>query len=144
MQSITNIVLLDFSLVLFSWMFISFYATISNVYISLNAIFECLNMFFGWKRGHQLSTTTQLVGGWGGSSKMSTAAYTGGDFTSHVFMFLATFLSYIIMFYLLKFNLTLFKKDVFFKNCYFLHRDQFLSSWNKLFYLKLFLRSKVN
>ena len=64
-QSITDIVLLDFWLVLPSWMFISFYTTIyffvkkfifSNVYIFVNAIFESLYIFFGWEREHQLST----------------------------------------------------------------------------------------
>ena len=30
----------------------------SNVYISVNTIFECLYMFFDWERGHQLSTYT--------------------------------------------------------------------------------------
>ena len=50
-QSITNIVLVGFKLMLPSWMFISFYATIcffikkfifSNVFISVNRIVECL------------------------------------------------------------------------------------------------------
>ena len=27
-----------------------------NVYISVNKIFECFYLFFGWERGHQLST----------------------------------------------------------------------------------------
>ena len=64
-QSITDIVLLDFWLMLLSWMFTSCYTTIyffvkkficSNVYISVNTIFECLYVFFGWEGGHQLST----------------------------------------------------------------------------------------
>ena len=66
-QSITNIVLLDFWLILLSWMFISSYTTIyffvkkfifSNIYISVNTIFECLYMFFGWERVHQISAYT--------------------------------------------------------------------------------------
>ena len=32
----------------------------SNVYISVNAIFECHYMFFGWERGHQPSTYTTV------------------------------------------------------------------------------------
>ena len=34
-----------------------------NVYISVNKIFECLYLFFGWERGHQLSTCA-TAGGW--------------------------------------------------------------------------------
>ena len=50
---------------LLSWTFISSYTTIyffvknlffSDAYISVNAIFECPCMFFGWERGHRLST----------------------------------------------------------------------------------------
>ena len=72
-QSITDIVLLDFWLMLLSWMLISSYTTIRfivkrfiflNVYISVNTIFECLSMFFGWEWGHQLST--YATGGWMG------------------------------------------------------------------------------
>ena len=103
-QSITDIVLLGFWLMLFSWTFISSYTTIyffvkvfinSNVYISVNTIFECLYMFFGWKRGHQLSIWTQLVG----ESKTHTAVYKGkGCLASclhtSLFIFLAECLSY--------------------------------------------------
>ena len=103
-QSITDIVLLGFWLMLFSWTFISSYTTIyffvkvfinSNVYISVNTIFECLYMFFGWKRGHQLSIWTQLVG----DSKTLTAVYKGkGCLASclhtSLFIFLVECLSY--------------------------------------------------
>ena len=56
LQSITDITLLIFSLILVSGMFISSYITIyffvkkiifPNVYISMNTIFECLYMFIG-------------------------------------------------------------------------------------------------
>ena len=59
-QSITGIVLLDFWLMLPSWMFVLFYTTIyffvkkfifSNVYISVNTIFECLYLFFFVEKG---------------------------------------------------------------------------------------------
>ena len=55
-QSINGIILLDFSLVLLSWKFISCYTTIyffvkkiivSKVYVSVNTIFECLDIFCG-------------------------------------------------------------------------------------------------
>ena len=63
-QSITDIVILSFWLILLSWMFISSYTTICffvknfflNVYISVKTIFECSYMFFGWEIGHPLST----------------------------------------------------------------------------------------
>ena len=63
--TVQSIILLDFSLILLSWMFISCYTTIdffvkkfifSNVYVPVNTIFECLDMFFDWDRGNQLST----------------------------------------------------------------------------------------
>ena len=72
-QSITDIALLDFWLMLLSWMFFSSYTSIyflvktfifPNVYISVNAIFECLYMFLGWERGHLLGMYT-TAGGWG-------------------------------------------------------------------------------
>ena len=55
-ESITDVVLLDFFLMLLSGMFISSYTTnllfrkeivFLNVYISMNTVFECLYMFFG-------------------------------------------------------------------------------------------------
>ena len=57
---------------LLSWIFIPSCTTFffikkfifSNVYISVNTIFECLYMFFGWKRSHQLSTYA-TGGAWG-------------------------------------------------------------------------------
>ena len=64
-QSITDIALLDFWLMLFSGTFISSYTTIyffvkksifSNFYISVYTILECLHMLFGWEKDHQLST----------------------------------------------------------------------------------------
>ena len=55
-ESITDVVILDFLLMLLSGMFISSYTTnllfrkeivFLNVYISMNTVFECLYMFFG-------------------------------------------------------------------------------------------------
>ena len=62
-QSIADIVLLSFLLILLPGMFISSYTTIyffvknffSNVYISVNTIFECSYLSFGWEIGHPLS-----------------------------------------------------------------------------------------
>ena len=54
---------MGFSLILLPGMFISYYTIIyffvknffSNVYISVNTIFECSYLSFGWEIGHQLS-----------------------------------------------------------------------------------------
>ena len=62
---------MDFWLMLLSWMFILSYTTIyffvknftfSNVYISVNTMFQCFYMFFGWERSHELSTYATLWG----------------------------------------------------------------------------------
>ena len=75
---------------LLSWMFISSYTTIyffvkkfifSNVYISVNTIFECLYMFFGWGRGHQLSTYATGGGREGVIEKANSCV----QVTSHVY-----------------------------------------------------------
>ena len=63
MKSITDIVLFGFSLMLLREMFISYYTIIyfflknffSNVYISVNTIFECPYLSFGWEIRHPLS-----------------------------------------------------------------------------------------
>ena len=80
MQGITGIALLVLWLMLLYWIFISSYTIyffvkifiFPNVYISVNAIFECLSMFFGWERDHQLSTRNC----WG-MGVMRTAAHRG-------------------------------------------------------------------
>ena len=65
-QSITDIALLGFSLILLPGMFISYCTIIyffvyiyiyifSNVYISVNTIFQCSCLSFGWEIGHPLS-----------------------------------------------------------------------------------------
>ena len=55
-ESLTDVAVLDFLLMLLSGMFISSYTTnllfrkeivFLNVYISMNTVFECLYMFFG-------------------------------------------------------------------------------------------------
>ena len=62
-QSITAIVPMALSLILLPGTFISYYTIIyffvknffSNVYISVNTIFECSYLSFGWEIGHPLS-----------------------------------------------------------------------------------------
>ena len=105
-------------------MFISFYTSIYffvkkfiflNASISVNTIFECLCMFFGRERGHQLSTFATVGemggrGGWGGGvgHPKCIPLHTGGGgvaplvyvgtFTLSLFMFLEVFLSCSVLF----------------------------------------------
>ena len=61
---------------IFEWVWLLKNLFFSNVYISVNTIFECCYLFFGWEIGHPLST--YATGGMeGSSSKMCTAAYKG-------------------------------------------------------------------
>ena len=136
-------------------MFISLYTTIyffvkkltfSNIYISVNTIFEYLYMFSSWERGHQLSMYA-TVGGMVGSSKMHTAAYRGrvcyaSCVPKHLHYLLPCFLQYfyLILSCLICRNLTLplFKKRCFCQKQLFSYkRDQFLPSWNKLFSIEV-------
>ena len=83
-QNITDIVLLGFWLILFPGMFISSYTTIyifvnnffSNVYISVNTIFECSYLFF-WMRNRLSIKYVRNLGNGGGSSKLCAGAYLG-------------------------------------------------------------------
>ena len=117
-QSITDIVLLVFWLMLLSWIFISSYTTTHffvkkfiflNVYISVNTVFECLYMFFDRERDHQFSTYA-TVGGWGAAVIQNAYSCIQGKGVSRLmctyalklslFMFLAASLSYSVLFYL--------------------------------------------
>ena len=121
-------------------MFISSHTTIyffvkkfilSNVYISVSTTFECLCIFFGSGRDHQLST--YATGGAIGklfweSSKMRTAAYGGGRChpscaRTHLHYLFSCFWQHfclIVSFFICR-NLTLplFKKDAFVTTGYF-------------------------
>ena len=66
-QSMTEMVLLNFWLILLSWTFSSSYTTIyffakkfifSNVYISVSTIFECVYMFFWLGKGWEIDKAT--------------------------------------------------------------------------------------
>ena len=73
MQSVTDTALLGFSLILLPGMFVSYYTIIyffvkyffSNVHNSLNTVFECSYLSFGWEIGHPLSmhVTMGMEGG---------------------------------------------------------------------------------
>ena len=110
-QSITDIVLLGFSLILLPGMFISYYTIIyffvknffSNVYISVNTIFECSYLSFGWEIGHPLSMyVTRGIEGF----MQNVYRYVQGEsgITLHVYVPTYTisfmFLSYGFLFYL--------------------------------------------
>ena len=58
-----NAVLLNVYFTLHRYYFFVKKLIFPNVYISVNKIFECLYLFFGWERGHQLSTYS-TGGGW--------------------------------------------------------------------------------
>ena len=115
-QSIADIVLLAFLLIMFPGMFISSYTSLfcfrkefcfSNVYISVNTIFECSYLPFGWETGHPLGmcVTRGME-----RSKMCIAAYRdrGGSRLLCTYALAPSFfmfLSYGVLFYLYKFNL---------------------------------------
>ena len=103
------------------------------------------------------------LGGW--SSKLCKAAYRGREVTPHacvgthtythaqacvrrhlhLFMFLAAFLSYSVLFYLQKFNLIFNRKRcVHQKRLFFSNKINFCGHKISFFYLKLFFRSKVS
>ena len=85
-HSIVKIVLLDFFI---NAALLNIYFTLNyhfifvnkfiflNIHISVNAVLKCFYMFFGWERGHQLSTYATGGRNGGGTSKMCTVAYRG-------------------------------------------------------------------
>ena len=124
------------------WMFISICNTIyfftkkfifPNVYISVNTIFECHCIFFGWEREHQLST-------------YSTVEQTVGCHAScvrvhvhHLFLYFWQCFCLIVSSFFSG-NLTVFKKGVFVRNDYFSKaRSISIVSFS---FLKLFLQTK--
>ena len=113
----------------------------SNIYISMNTIFECPYMFFGWERGHQLSTYATDGGiGWGSSKKCKTA-YKGRG-VSHLMCTYALTLFFSCFwqhFYLLvsrficrNLTLLLFDKRCVRQKLLFFSND--INFWNKLFF----------
>ena len=131
-------------------MFISFYTTIyffvkkfifSDVYISVNTIFECLYIVFGRERGYQLSRYATGGGiGEGHPKCVRLLAGGGGCHAScvrrHLHYLFSCFWQHfcLIVFCLICRNLILplFRKDVFVRNVYFCRHEI------SCFYLKLF------
>ena len=120
---------------LLSWVFISSYTTIyfflkkflfPKIYISVNAIFECLCLFFCLRNERSIKYVRNC---WldEGSSKMGTALYrrkrchtlcVPRTYTI-LFMFWQHFCFIVSCFPCRNLTLPLFKKDVFVTNCYF-------------------------
>ena len=131
---------------LVSWMFISCYTTIyffvkkfsfSNVYNSVNTIFECPYMFFGWKRGHYLSTYATGEG-MGRVIQNEYKCLQGGrgrhvsSVRTHLHYLVSCFWQHfcLIVSYFICRNLTYLysKKKCLSKTVIFLQKDEFLSS----------------
>ena len=100
-QSITDIALLDFWLMLPYWTFISSYTTIyffvkkfifSNVYISVNTIFECLCMFFWLRQGRSIKYVRNW---WRDEFIQNACSCVQGDRVQHL-MYTYQLLSYFI------------------------------------------------
>ena len=124
-----------------------------NVYTSVNTVFECLYMIFGWERGHQLSTYA-TDGGIEESSKNGYSCVQGEELLRlmctyalalSLFMFLAAF-SCLILYCFICRNLTspLFKKCVREKQLFSSNKINFCRHEISFFYFKLFLQTKVS
>ena len=74
---------------IFEWVWLLKNLFFSNVYISVNTIFECCYLFFGWEIGHTLRT--YATGGMEGSSwKLCTGAYRGRGVEKSVIRYVRT------------------------------------------------------
>ena len=132
-QSITDIVLLGFWLILLPGMFISSYTSIYffvknfffffNVYISLNTIFECYYLYFGWEIGHPLSM--YVTRGMEGDHPKCAQVRKWGDgyhascIRKHLHYLFSCFCLMVSCFICRNLTLPSFKKGVFLKNGYF-------------------------
>ena len=141
-------------------MFISSYTAICffakkfaflNACISVNTIFESLYMFFWLTKGPLIKYVHNWLGN--GGSKIRTATYRGRGFHASC---VPTHLHYLFSCFWLYFclvvscsiciilTLALFEKDVFVRNGYFFPTRSFFCNEISLFYLKLFLPTKVS
>ena len=150
-QSITDIV---FWLMLLSWIFTLSYTTI--YFSEGNFFFECLHFskynigmslyFFGWERGHQLSTYATV---WGTGIIQIVYSCVQREVESrlmrtyalaHLFSYFWQYFCLIVpCFYCRNLTLLLFKKDVFDTNSYL----SLTSSWHQPFSLKVNFVIKV-
>ena len=124
------------------WMFISICNTIyfftkkfifPNVYISVNAIFECHYIFFDREREHQLSSYST------GEQTVGCHASRVRVHVHHLFLYFWQCFCLIVSSFFCG-NLTVFKKGVFVRNDYFSKaRSISIVSFS---FLKLFLQTK--
>ena len=157
MQSITDIALLGFSLILLPRMFISYYTII--YFFVKKSFFKCLyfseyniRMFLlaFWLRNSPSIKYVRNQGNVGESSKMFTDAYRGRGvsrfmctyaFTLSLFMFL----SYGVLFYLQKFNITFIQNGcVCKKQLFFSTEINFCFNDISFFYFKLLFLTNVS
>ena len=152
----TDIVLLGFSLILLPGMFISYYTII--YFFVKNFFFECLYfseydirmfLFVFWLRNRPSIKYVRNQGNGEGSSKMFTDAYRGRGVSRFMCTYALTslfmFLSYGVLFYLQKFNLTFIQKGcVCQKWLFFSNEINFCCHELSFFYFKLFFRTKVS
>ena len=95
----------------------------SNVYISVNTIFECSYLFLGWEIGHLLNTYT--TGGMHGAHQECAQGRTGGEgyhtsyVRTHLHYLFSCFCLIVSCFIYINLTLTSFKKGAFVKNGYF-------------------------
>ena len=125
-------------------MFISYYTIIyffvknffSNVYISVNTIFECSYLSFGWEIGHPLSM--YVTRGMEGAHPKCLQMRTGG--AGYHASFVRTHLHYLFSCFCLRVSCFIcryylhLKKLCLSEIVTFLQWDQFLLQWNKLFF----------
>ena len=120
---------MGFSLILLPGMFISYYTIIyffvknffSNVYISVNTIFECSYLSFGWEIGHPLSmyVTRGMERGHPKCLQMRTGGegYHASCVRTHLHLF-SCFCLMVSCFICRDLNLPSFKKGLFVRNGY--------------------------
>ena len=113
----------------------------------MNTIFQCPHIFFGRERDHQLSTYA-TVGGMGSHPKCVQLRTGGGGVTPYVYVrtytvsfhVLAALLSYSVLFYLYKFDLTFIQeRRVRQKRLFFSNEVSFCRHEISFFHVKLFL-----
>ena len=122
---------MGFSLILLPGMFISYYTIIyffvknffSNVYISVNTIFECSYLSFGWEIGHPLSmyVTRRIEWGHPKCLKMRTGGegYQASRVRTQLHYLFLYFCLMVSCFICRNLTLTSFKKGVLVRNNYF-------------------------
>ena len=104
----------------------------SNVYISLNTIFECSYLFFGWEIGHPLNT--YATGEMEGCHPKCVKVCTGGEgchvsrVRTHLHYLFSCFCLIVSCFICKNLTLASFKKGMFVRNDYFSPWSQVLLS----------------